>query len=139
MVATRRRSVGIFILNAAAVGVILGSLYDLGVPAVPPNHLRFLGTADPGLVERFAQLDLAMLRSIGGCLLAIGITCLLLINGPIRRGDGWARAAVLLLIGLAETNNAWRMYPFASPWYGPLTFAILAAAGAILTGKPPPA
>lgn len=124
-------------LNTAAILVIVGSLYDLGVPAIPPNHLRFLGNVGPPLRERFAQLDLAMLRSIGGCLLAIGITCLLLINGPIRlRGDRWARAAVLLLIGLAETNNAWRMFPFASPWYGPLSFALLAAAGTILTANP---
>jgi hypothetical protein len=136
MVATRRRSAGIVILNTAAVLVIVGSLYDLCVPAMPANHIRFLGNVGPPLRERFAQLDLAMLRSIGGCLLAIGITCLLLINGPIRRrGDGWARGGVLLLIGLAETNNAYRMFPFASPWYGPLSFAALALAGTLLSGN----
>jgi hypothetical protein len=139
MFSIRRRSWGLIVLNAAALGVIGGSLYDLAVPAIPPNHLRFLGRIDPSQAGRFAQLDLAMLRSIGGCLLAIGLTCLLLINGPLRRGDPWARAAVLLLIGLAETNNAWRMHPFASPWYGPLSFAILAAIGTLLAAKPPPA
>lgn len=132
MSSIRCRSLGLFILNLAALGVIAGSLYDLAVPAIPPNHLRFLGKIDPAQAGRFAQLDLAMLRSIGGCLLAIGLTCLLLINGPLRRGDRWARAAVLLLIGLAETNNAYRMYPFASPWYGPLSFAALTLAGTLL-------
>ena len=132
MIATTRRLFGLVILNVAAVMVIVGSLYDLCVPVIPSNHLRYLSGLDPQINRRFAQLDLAMLRSIGGCLLAIGVVSVLLINGPIRRGSGWARLAVLLLIGIAETNNAYRMYPFASPWYGPLSFAILAALGTVL-------
>lgn len=111
MAAPTRRLCGLIILNLAAAMVIVGSLYDLCVPAIPANHLRYLAGLDPQVNSRFAQLDLAMLRSIGGCLLAIGVVSLLLINGPIRRGSGWARLAVLLLIGVAETNNAYRMYP----------------------------
>ncbi|HSZ57105.1 MAG TPA: hypothetical protein VK797_15665 [Tepidisphaeraceae bacterium] len=135
MVTSRRQLYGLVILNVAAVSVIAGALYDLLVPAVPPNHLRYVGALDPAAVSRFARLDLAMLRSIGGCLLAIGVTCLLLINGPVRRGNGWARLAVALLIGVAEANNAYRMYPFDSPWYAPLSFAILAVVGAALVGN----
>lgn len=133
----RRRFCGIIILNLAAGLVIAGSLFDLFVPTVPANHLKYLGNADPRLDARLAELDLAMLRAIGGCLLAIGVACFVLINGPLRRGDGGARLAVLLLIGIAETNNAYRMYPFASPWYGPLSFAFLALLGTIVVGKSP--
>ena len=135
MITSHRRLYGLAILNIAAALVIIGSLYDLLVPAVPPNHLRYIGALDPAALSRFARLDLAMLRSIGGCLLAIGVTSILLINGPVRRGNGWARLAVVLLIGVAETNNACRMYPFASPWYAPLSFAILAVVGAGLAGN----
>ena len=135
--AIRRRLCGLVLLNLTGVLVMVGSLYDLLVPSVPPNHLKYVGSFDAQFNRRFAELDLAMLRSIGGCLFAIGVTCLLLINGPVRRGDTWARIAVLALIGGAECNNAYRMYPFGSPWYGPLTFAILAACGVILVGKPP--
>ena len=135
MITSRRRLYGLAILNISAALVIIGSLYDLLVPAVPPNHLRYIGALDPAAMSRFARLDLAMLRSIGGCLLAIGVTCLLLINGPVRRGNGWARLAVVLLIGIAEANNAYRMYPFASPWYAPMSFAILAVVGAVLVGN----
>lgn len=133
---TRRRLYGLIILNVASALVVVGSLYDLFVPSMPPNHLKYIGSFDAQFNQRLAQLDLAMLRSIGGCLLAIGVTCLALINGPVRRGDGWARGAVLVLIGVAEGNNAYRMYPFGSPWYGPLAFAILALVGVILVGKP---
>jgi hypothetical protein len=130
-----RRQIGLFILNLAGTLVMVGALYDLLVPSVPPNHLSFIGHVEPNAGARLAELDLAMLRSVGGCLLAIGITCLALVNGPVRHGDGWARAAVLVLIGVAESNNAYRMYPFGSPWYGPLTFALLAMIGVALVGK----
>src|SRR5258707_430271 len=127
-----RRAAGLVFLNVAAVFVIAGSLYDLLVPSVPANHLTYLGAVDGQLDPRYAELDLAMLRSIGGCLLAIGVTALVLANGPIRRGEGWARLAVVVLVGVAEGNNAYRMFRFGSPWYGPLGFAVLAAAGAAL-------
>jgi hypothetical protein len=130
------RVVGLLLLNAAVVLVIAGALYDLLVRSVPANHLAYLGVADGRLDPRFAELDLAMLRSIGACLLAVGVTSLILANGPIRRGEGWARLAMAALVGVAEGNNAYRMYPFDSLWYGPLGFAVLAIAGTALAGPP---
>jgi hypothetical protein len=126
--------VGLVLLNLAGVGVIAGSLYDLLIPAVPENHQGYLGVSDGPLDPRFAELDLAMLRSIGGCLMAIGITTLVLVNGPLRRGEPWALATVVVLVVLSEGNNAYRMYHFGSPWYGPLGFAILTVVGAALVG-----
>ncbi|MDX2038206.1 MAG: hypothetical protein SFX72_16275 [Isosphaeraceae bacterium] len=129
-----RRFVGLTLLNLAGVGVIMGSLYDLLIADVPANHLRYLGISDSSIDPRFAALDLAMLRSIGGCLMAIGITTLVLANGPIRRGEAWALATVVVLVALSEGNNAYRMYRFGSPWYGPLGFAIAVVVGAVLVG-----
>jgi hypothetical protein len=131
-----RRAVGLALLNAAGVLVVTGALYDLLVPSAPPNHLAYVGAADGRIDPRYAALDLAMLRSIGGCLLAIGVTTLVLTNGPVRRGEAWARVTVAFLVGVAEGNNAYRMFPFDSPWYGPLGFAALAVAGAALAGPP---
>jgi hypothetical protein len=124
------------LLNVAGVLVIGGALYDLLVPSVPGNHLDYVGAAERHLDPRYAALDLAMLRSIGGCLLAVGVTTLVLTNGPIRRGEAWARVTVAVLVGVAEGNNAYRMFPFDAPWYGPLGFAVLAVAGAALAGPP---
>ena len=131
-----RRAVGLVLLNAAGTLVIAGALYDLLVPLVPTSHLAYLGVADVPLDPRYAELDIAMLRSIGGCLLAVGLTALSLANGPVRRGEGCARLTVVVLVGVAEGNNAYRMYPFNSPWYGPLGFALLAIAGAALASPP---
>jgi len=131
-----RRMVGLTLLNLAGTLVIVGALYDLLVPAVPQNHLAYLGAADTQLDPRFAALDLAMLRSIGGCLLAIGAATLVLTNGPVRRGETWARLTVAFLVGVSEGNNSYRMFEFDSPWYGPLGFVGLALAGAMLAGRP---
>jgi hypothetical protein len=131
-----RWKIGLVLLNAAGALVIFGSLYDLYVPYVPPNHLAYVGAAEGLLDPRYAELDLAMLRSIGGCLLAIGATALVLTNGPIRRGEVWARITVVVLVVTAEGNNAYRMYPFGSPWYGPLGFGVLAVVGAALASPP---
>jgi hypothetical protein len=127
-----RRRVGLLLLNVAGVLVIAGSLYDLLVPSVPSNHVTYLGAATDGLDPRYAELDLAMLRSIGGCLLAVGVTTIILANGPARRGEPWSLLTAALLVGVAEGNNAYRMYRFGSPWYGPLGFAVLAVAGAAM-------
>jgi hypothetical protein len=86
-----RRTVGLSLLNAAGVLVILGASYDLLVPSIPAKHLAYL-RAPHQLDPRYAELDLALLRSIGGCLLAVGVTALILANGPVRRGEagrGW--------------------------------------------------
>jgi uncharacterized protein YjeT (DUF2065 family) len=129
-----RRTFGLTLLNIAGILVIVGGLYDLLVPSVPLNHLAYLDATDEQLGQRLAELDLAMLRSIGGCLLAIGATTLVLTNGPIRRGEKWSRFTVAVLVGVSEGNNAYRMFPFDSPWYGPLGFAVLAVTGAVLVG-----
>jgi hypothetical protein len=89
-----RRVLAFLILNVAWLLVIAGAFYDLFVPTVPPNHLSYLDVTAGQLDERIAALDLGMLRVIGGCLLAIGITALILTNGPVRRGEGLVHGQV---------------------------------------------
>jgi hypothetical protein len=77
-----------------------------------------------------------MLRSIGGCFLAIRAAALLLANGQIRRGDGLARLTVVIVVAVVEWNNAYRQYPLGSPSYCPFGFAVLVAAEAVLASPP---
>jgi hypothetical protein len=132
-----RRKVGLVLLNVAGALVIAGSCHDLLVPAVPPNHLAYVGVTAEQLDTRYAALDLGMLRAIGGCLLAIGVTSLVLTNGPVRRGEGSAQVALLVLVGVSEGINSYKMARFGSPWYGPLAFVVLTAVGVALAwGRP---
>lgn len=125
------RKWGLSLLNVSGVLIIAGAFYDLFVPNVPPNHAAWLGVSPELLDPQVAELDLAMLRSIGGCLLAIGITSLILTNGPVRRGERWAAVTLFLLVAIAEGNNSYRMYRFGSPWYGPLSVVVLTAIGVV--------
>lgn len=127
-----RRKLGLCVLNLAGASIIAGAFYDLFVPNVPENHAAYLSVSPEQLDPHVAELDLAMLRSIGGCLLAIGITSLILTNGPVRRGERWAALALFALVAIAEGNNSFRMYRFGSPWYGPLSFVVLTAIGVVL-------
>jgi hypothetical protein len=81
------------------------------------------------MTPRFAALDLGLLRALGGCLLAIGVTALVLVHGPIRRGERWAMVALIMLVGVSEGINSYQMARFGSPYYAPLTFVGLMLVG----------
>ena len=104
------------LLYAAGILVIAGSMYDLFVPAVPANLLAYQGVTPATIDPRVAALDLGLLGALGGCLLAIGATALVLVHGPIRRGERWALPALVLLVGVSEGVNASQMVRFGSPF-----------------------
>lgn len=131
-----KKTVGLKILNCAASLVILGGCFDMLIPAVPSNLLGYLEVAKAAdMSPHLSSLLLGLLRALGGCLLAIGITALLIINGPLRRGERWASWALLILIGLSEGINASQMWRFGSPYYFPLAFVALTVVGVVLLSK----
>ena len=125
-----RKKIGMGLLYVAGSLVIAGSMYDLFVPTVPANHLAYLGLTAATLDPKFAALDLGLLRALGGCLLAIGATALVLVHGPIRRGERWAILALVMLVGASEGINASQMIRFGAPFYAPLTYVGLMLVGA---------
>jgi hypothetical protein len=130
-----KRNVGLKILNCAAALVTLGGCFDMLIPAVPSNLLGYLNIATADVSPQLSSLLLGLLRALGGCLLAIGITGLLLINGPLKRGERWAGRALLILIGLSEGINASQMWRFGSPYYFPLAFIALTVVGVMMLPK----
>ena len=130
-----KRNAGLTILNCAAALVMLGGCFDMLIPAVPANLLDYLKVTKAEMSPQLSSLLLGLLRALGGCLLAIGMTALLIINGPLRRTERWASWALLILIGLAETINASQMWRFGSPYYFPLAFVALTVIGLIILPK----
>src|SRR5438874_496889 len=133
-----KQNVGLKILNCAAALVMLGGCFDMLIPAVPSNLVGYLKIPRIDVSSQLSLLLLGLLRALGGCLLAIGITALLIINGPLKRGERWASWALLILIGLSEGINASQMWRFGSPYYGPLTFVVLTAVGVLLPNQSEP-
>jgi len=105
------------------------------IPTVPSNLVGYLNIATADVSPQLSLLLLGLLRALGGCLLAIGITGLFLINGPLKRGERWASWALLILIGLAEGINASQMWRFGSPYYFPLAFVALTVVGVMILPK----
>jgi len=105
------------------------------MPAVPSNLLGYLEVAKADMPPHLSSLLLGLLRALGGCLLTIGISALLIINGPLKRGERWASWALLILIGLSEGINASQMWRFGSPYYWPLAFVALTVVGVVILRK----
>lgn len=105
-----KRNTALAILNWAAALVMLGGCFDMFTPSVPSNLLGYLEVGKADMSSQLSSLLLGLLRALGGCLLAIGITALVLINGPIKRGERWTPWALLILIGISEGINASQMW-----------------------------
>ena len=132
-----KRNVGLKILNCAAALVMLGGCFDMLIPAVPSNLVGYLKIGAADVSPQLSSLLLGLLRALGGCLLAVGITALLIINGPLKRGERWASWALLILIGLSEGINASQMWRFGSPYYWPLVFVALTVIGVVILRNQP--
>jgi hypothetical protein len=134
-----KRKFALGILNCAAALVALGGCFDMLLPAVPSNLSGYLKLGKEELSPQLSLLLLGLLRALGGCLLAIGITGLFLVNGPIKRGERWASWALLILVGVSEGINASQMWRFGSPYYFPLAFLALTVVGVIMLPRIPEA
>jgi len=119
----------IIILDISAALIASGGLYDVLTPRLPANLLARCGE------NRDAQvLARALLRALGGCLVAIGIGIAVLANGPVLRGERWALVLVLSLVLPSEGLNALGMWRVKSPYYVPIGFILLTVAGIIMAG-----
>ena len=107
------------------------------MPAVPSNLLNYLDVSRAEASPQLSSLLLGLLRALGGCLVAIGITGLFIINGPIKRGERWAPWVIVILIGVSEGINASQMWRFGSPYYFPLAFVALTVLGVMILPKVP--
>src|SRR4051812_43374681 len=121
--------IGMGLLYVAGSLVVVGSMYDLFVPSLPANLLAYQGVTQATIDTRVATLDLGLLRALGGCLLAIGATALVLVHGPIRRGERWGLFTLVMLGGGAEGVNSYQMARFGAPFYAPLTYVAIMLVG----------
>jgi hypothetical protein len=116
-------------LNLAAGLVMLGGCVDMLLPSVPVNLLAYLKISRADLTPEIAALLLGLFRALGGSLFAIGLASLVIINGPLLRGERGAALALLILIGISEAINASQMWRFGSPFYFPLGFVAITLIG----------
>jgi hypothetical protein len=130
-----RHQIGLVLVTVAAGLVGLGGCFDMALPSVPSNLLAYVRMEKGDLSPELTALLLGVFRALGGCLLAIGVGALMIINGPLRRGERGARSVLLVLIGIAEGINATQMWRFGSPFYFPLGMIALLVTGLGMLGR----
>ena len=123
------RRTSLILLNTSAVLVIIGGGYDAFVPSLPAHVVEFIGVSADAGSSGAVVMARELLRALGGALMAAGLCAVILINSAFRRGEPWAGWAIgLLLIG-SEALNAVGMARVGAPFWAPLAFMSLAAAG----------
>jgi uncharacterized protein YjeT (DUF2065 family) len=115
------------VLNVAAAFIVLGGLYDLLTPKLPPNLAAICGDND-----RASKLVRELLRALGGSLVAIGATVAALVNSSTPESLHHTLLLTLLLVIPAEGINSISMRKVGSPFYVPLAFLLLTVLGVVL-------
>jgi len=123
----------IIILDISAALIACGGLYDVFMPRLPANLREKCGNNPEA-----QTLVRALLRALGGCLVAIGIGIAVLVNGGVQHGEHRALVVVLLLILPSEGMNALGMWRVKSPYYVPMGFILLTVAGVVMAALSSP-
>jgi uncharacterized protein YjeT (DUF2065 family) len=115
------------VLNSAAALIVLGGLYDLLAPKLPPNLVAICGDND-----RAQKLVRELLRALGGSLVAVGATIAALVNTSTPETIHHNLLLILLLVIPAEGINSYSMRRVGSPFFVPLAFLLLTILGVAL-------
>jgi hypothetical protein len=115
------------VLNSAAALIVLGGLYDLLAPKLPPNLAAICGDN-----ARAQKLVRELLRALGGSLVAVGATVAVLVNTSTPETHHRTLLLILLLVIPSESINSYSMRKVGSPYYIPLAFLLLTVLGVAL-------
>src|SRR5579863_1948567 len=115
------------VINSAAALIVIGGLYDLLTPKLPPNLAATCGDNDGA-----QKLVRELLRALGGSLIAVGATVAALVNTSTPTTTRRTLLLVLLLVVPAESINCFSMRKVGSPFYVPLAFLLLTVLGVAL-------
>jgi hypothetical protein len=115
------------VLNSAATLIVLGGLYDLLPPKLPPNLAAICGDN-----VRAQKLVRELLRALGGSLVAVGATIAALVNTSTPETDHRNLLLILLMVVPSEGINSYSMRKVGSPFFVPLAFLLLTVLGVAL-------
>ena len=127
---------GTVLARFAALGMILGGLFDLTIRSLLPHHEAFLGV-DPGTAPAAtAALVLLILNTLGVALAAVGALAFTLFEVWRRQGLAWAGWVAALGITVASGLNALAISRVGSLFFlGPALFALLAPLGVAMAER----
>jgi hypothetical protein len=128
---------GYILLQLATYLVLVGGIGDLILTVqedpLPLAHLRYLKMDKLQVPAELKSLDAALIRAIGGLLIAIGLGSLVILYKQIRKGISSGLWAIILMISIGEGGNAVQMALINSPFFVyPLSCLVVGWLGTIL-------
>ena len=134
---TTMKQVGYTLMQIAIYLMLLGGIGDLvysfSVKSIIPAHLEYLQLTEDQVTPELRDLDLGLIRAIGGLLIALGIGALTLLYTAVKKQNSAALWGMALMVTLGEGNNALQMFLLDSPYYAaPLFFLLLFWTGVFL-------
>ena len=125
-----RRRIALVLLNLGALLMILGGVSDIVLADPPPAWEGVVGAPLVTLPSGVTTLLLALLSALGTALIGCGVATLALINGPLRRGDGWSALVIVLVVVLSDGVNSLTMARLRLPYFwAPLLVVLLVLVG----------
>lgn len=121
---------GYRLAQLAAMGSIVGGIFDLSIRELMPHHEAFLGVEAGAAPQATGALVLLVLNTLGIALVAVGGMALTLLSAWRRHDLRWAAWAAALGIAVAQGMNAWAISRVGSLFFlGPMLFPLLALGG----------
>ena len=139
---SRRDAVTVVAYAIPTVGLMLqGGLY-LTTSQFMPYHSAALGVAWPDLPGNHQAFLLGVIKGMGAGSVSVTLALFIMLGGPFRRGEAWARWAIPL-IGIVFTSlTAYAAYsidvgtPASTPWRQTLGLTALFLVGGLITYWP---
>lgn len=121
-------TLGTVLLDIGGGFITLGGMYDIFTPTLPVNLLQRAGDS---VTSRRLVRDL--LRALGGCLVASGVSVIILANLAIRTHQTGPLWVIVVLVVPSEGVNSLGMFRSGSPYLIPLVFIALVLLGVWLS------
>ncbi len=132
------RKLSIVLFYLAGFLMLLGGIGDQFINELLDVHRAYLGNPpESALSTKAADLILLMLHSLGGGLMAAGISILALTHFAVRKGERWATWTVLLVALIAQGFNGYGMYMAGSYYWYPVMILVITVLGFVLNRLAP--
>ena len=138
-----RRDTAAFVVHGIpTVGLLLQGLLYVTTSRFMPYHADALGVAWEALPGNYQGFLLGVIKAMGAGSIGVTVALIVMLLGPFRRSDAWARWAVPL-VGMTFTAlTAYAAYtidvrtPASPPWRLTGVLALLYLTGAALSYWP---
>jgi hypothetical protein len=126
------RIAGVTMLAISGVAIVIFGVDDLLMSAPPPAHQDSLSSLLDEARPEIDSLVLSMFDAQGGLFLGSGAALLLLLIGPVRRGDRYSLFAATAIATFGNGGVVLALSNMEAPFGIPFALLVIGVCGSIL-------